>query len=112
MQRFGSVVQVKPGRAEEYKRLHAAIWPGVARMIAAANIRNYSIYLRRLPDGQEYLFSYFEYVGVDVAADMARVAADPETLRWWDVCKPCLIPLPDRGPDEYWAGMEEVFHQE
>jgi L-rhamnose mutarotase len=112
MKRYGSVIGVKTESLEEYKRLHAAVWPGVLKMIAACHIRNYSIYLRKLPDGQHYLFSYFEYAGDDFAADMARLAADPETQRWWAVCMPCQSPLADRVPDEWWAGMEEVFHQD
>jgi len=105
MQRFGMVVQVKPGKLEEYKRLHANPWPGVVEMIAACHIRNYSIYHK---DG--LLFSYFEYHGDDFEADMAKMAADPETQRWWDVCKPLLNPLPTRAEGEFWANMEEVFH--
>ncbi len=81
-------------------------------MIDASSIRNYSIYLRRLPDGQYYLFSYLEYVGEDFEGDRAKMAADPETQRWWDVCKPCQEPLPDRAEGEWWAAMEEVFHQD
>jgi len=69
-------------------------------------------FLRRLPDCVHYLFSYFEYVGSDFAADMARLAADPVTERWWALCKPCQDPLPDRSPDEWWASMEEVFHHD
>ncbi|HMO25800.1 MAG TPA: L-rhamnose mutarotase [Tepidisphaeraceae bacterium] len=111
-QRYGSVIELRPEKAEEYRRLHAAVWPGVARMIRDCNIRNYSIYQRKLPDGKLYLFSYFEYVGTDFAGDMAKMARDPETLRWWDVCKPCQAPLPDRADGEWWASMEEVFHQE
>jgi L-rhamnose mutarotase len=57
-----------------------------------------------------YLFSYFEYDGNSYEADMARMAADPETQRWWDVCKPCQQPLETRAPGEWWANMEEVFH--
>ena len=110
MQRYGSVIEIKSDRIGAYKRLHAAVWPGVLRMIRQCNIRNYSIYLRQLSGGRHYLFSYFEYVGENFAADMARMVADPETQRWWEVCKPCHVPLPDRGPDEWWAGMEEVFH--
>jgi L-rhamnose mutarotase len=110
MKRFGSVVAVKPDMAEEYKRLHAAVWPDVLRMIQACHIQNYSIYLRKLPDGQPYLFSYFEYTGKDFAADMAKMAADPTTQKWWGVCKPCQEPLPDRAEGEWWASMEEVFH--
>jgi L-rhamnose mutarotase len=79
-------------------------------MIAQCHIRNYSIYLRQLDDGRHYLFSYFEYTGKDFAADMAKMAADPTTQRWWSVCKPCQQPLEHRAPEEWWAGMEEVFH--
>ena len=79
-------------------------------MIRECDIRNYSIYLRQLDDGQHYLFSYFEYVGSDFAADMAKMAADPTTQRWWAFCKPCQKPLANRAPDEWWASMEEVFH--
>lgn len=108
--RYGSVVRLRAERVEEYKRLHAAVWPEVLDMICKANIRDYSIFLRKLPDGEYYLFSYFEYVGDDFAADMARMAEDPKIQEWWAVCKPCQDPLPDRAPGEWWADMEEVFH--
>ena len=110
MKRYGSIIGVKPEKLDEYKRLHAAVWPGVLHMIHACNIRNFSIYFRKLPDGAHYLFSYFEYIGDDFAADMAKIGIDPETQRWWDVCKPCQQPLPDRAPGEWWVDMEEVFH--
>ncbi|MEI7899718.1 MAG: L-rhamnose mutarotase [bacterium] len=112
MKRYGSVIGFNLEKLEEYKRLHAAVWPGVLKMIASCHIGNYSIYLRKLPDGKHYLFSTFEYTGDDFAADMAKMAADPETQRWWAVCKPCQIPFEDRAPDEWWASMEEVFHQD
>ena len=105
MKRYGSVIKVKPEKLEEYKRLHAAVWPGVLKMIAECNIRNYSIYYK-----SGYLFGYYEYTGNDYAADMAKMAADPETQRWWDACMPCQQPLDARAPGEWWADMEEVFH--
>ncbi|MFA5154525.1 MAG: L-rhamnose mutarotase, partial [Clostridia bacterium] len=46
MQRMGSVIQVKPDKLEEYKKLHADAWPGVLDMIRKCNIRNYSIFYR------------------------------------------------------------------
>ena len=110
MKRYGMVIGVRAEKIEEYKRLHAAVWPGVLDMIKQCNIRNYSIYLRQLPDGQHYLFSYFEYIGTDFGADMAKMAADPTTQRWWSVCIPCQQPLDDRAEGEWWANMEEVFH--
>jgi L-rhamnose mutarotase len=112
MKRYGMVIGLQPDMIEEYKKLHAAAWPDVLKMIRQCNIRNYSIFLRRLEDGQFYLFSYFEYTGQDFAADMATMAADPTTQRWWSFCKPCQKPLSDRGPEEWWTMMEEVFHCE
>jgi L-rhamnose mutarotase len=112
MKRYGMVIGLRPDRVAEYKRLHAAVWPDVLKQIAHCHIRNYSIYLRTLGDGQPYLFSYFEYTGEDFDADMARMATDPTTQRWWAGCKPCQQPLADCPPGEWWASMEEVFHQD
>ena len=110
MQRYGSVIGLNADKLAEYKLLHAAVWPAVLEMIERCHLRNYSIYLRQFDDGQYFLFSYFEYYGEDFAADMATMAADPTTQRWWAVCMPCQKPLDGRGPDEWWASMEEVFH--
>lgn len=105
MQRYGMVIKVKPDKFQEYKQLHAQVWPDVLKMIKECNIRNYSIYHK---DGN--LFSYFEYVGDDFESDMAKMAADPTTQKWWDVCKPCQEPLETRAEGQWWASMEEVFH--
>ncbi len=110
MKRYGSIIGLRDEKVAEYKQLHAAVWPGVLKMIQQCHLQNYSIYLRKLPDGRHYLFSYFEYTGGDFAADMAKMAADPTTQRWWSVCKPCQQPLDDRAAGDWWAGMEEVFH--
>ena len=110
MKRYGMVIGLREEKLEEYKKLHAAVWPDVLNMITECNMRNYSIYLRRLPDGKLYLFSYFEYVGDDFEGDMAKMAADPTTQKWWTRCEPCQEPLPGRAEGEWWANMEEVFH--
>ncbi|MCQ2114059.1 MAG: L-rhamnose mutarotase [Bacteroidaceae bacterium] len=103
--RYGQVIGVAPGKLEEYKKLHSAVWPKVLEMIKECHLENYSIYYK---DG--YLFSYYEYTGDNYEADMAKMAADPETQRWWDVCMPCQQPVPNRAEGEWWADMEEVFH--
>ena len=51
MQRYGWIIGLRPERVEDYKREHAAVWPGVLKMIKECNIQNYSIYLRKFPDG-------------------------------------------------------------
>ncbi len=110
MRRMGLCNRLRPEKAEEYKALHAAAWPGVLATISACNIRNFSIYHRQLPDGKHYLFMYFEYVGDDYDADMKKMAADPKTQEWWKLTDPCQEGLPTRKSGEWWASMEEVFH--
>jgi len=110
VERYGMVIGVKPDKIEYYKKLHAAAWPGVLAKIKECHIRNYSIYLREVAEGQFLLFSYFEYTGNDLEADMARMAADPETRRWWKETDPCQSPIPTRLDKEFWSRMEEVFH--
>jgi L-rhamnose mutarotase len=109
MKRYGIVIGVRPEKIAEYKALHASVWPAVLAQIRRSQLRNYTIYLR---EPENLLFSHFEYHGKDFDADMARMAADPETQRWWAVCAPCQVPLASRGTDEHWAAMEEVFHCE
>jgi L-rhamnose mutarotase len=107
MERYGMVIGVNPEKIDEYKKLHAAVWPEVLKKISECNIRNYSIYLI-----DNTLFSYFEYIGNNFDADMSKMAADPTTQKWWDVCKPCQQALKTREEGEWWANMEEVFHQD
>lgn len=110
MKRHGWVIGIKADKIDEYKKLHAAVWPDVLRMVAECHFTNYSIFLRRLPDGEHYLFSYFEYTGDDFAADCAKMAADQTTQEWWDLCMPLQEPFSDLAEGEWWAEMEEVFH--
>jgi L-rhamnose mutarotase len=109
-QRYGSVIGVKPEKLDEYLRLHANTWPEVLATIKKCNIRNYSIYLGELDDGNLYLFSYFEYVGDNFEADMKKTAADPKTREWWKVTDPCQIPQKNRKKGEHWMAIREVFH--
>lgn len=109
MTRYGSLVGVDPEGIDEYKRLHADVWPTVLAKITECNIRNYSIFLK---EPENLLFSYFEYIGADFAADMQKMADDPETQRWWAICNPLQRPLETRGDGEWWASMPEVFHHD
>ena len=110
MKRYGWVIGLKDEKIEEYKRLHVNVWPDVLDMIKQCNIQNYSIYMRKLEEGKTYLFSYLEYTGDDFNSDMAKMAADPTTQKWWAVCEPCQQPLTDRPEGAWWADMKEVFH--
>jgi L-rhamnose mutarotase len=68
--------------------------------------------MKEIEPGKFYLFSSFEYVGADFDADMKKMAADPETQRWWKETDPCQYPIPLAKPGEKWSSMEEVFHED
>ena len=112
VQRFAWVTGLNPEKAQYYRELHAEPWPAVKAMLKTCHIRNYSIYEREI-DGKLYLFSYLEYTGTDFAADMARMAADPETQRWWKETDPCQQPLPEAtAKGKIWSDAAEIFHLE
>ncbi len=104
MKRFGQHAVLKPECVDEYKKLHTAAWPKVLETISACHLRNYSIFIR----GTD-LFAYYEYVGSDYDADMARMAADPVTQDWWQHTKPCFA---RHAEQIYYVDMEEIFHHE
>lgn len=105
MKRVASVIGIADENIAEYERLHAAVWPAVLERIKASNIKNYSIYRYG-----NLLFSYFEYIGSDYEADMALIAADPDTQEWWKHTDPLQNALPERAEGEWWHEIPEVFH--
>lgn len=107
MKRIASVIGLPPESVERYESLHAAVWPAVSARLTASNIVNYSIYRYG-----ELLFSYMEYTGDDLDADMAAMAADPATQEWWAVCMPLQRPVDDRADGEWWKEIPELFHLE
>ncbi len=109
-QRYAWVTGLKAGKADYYRQLHANPWPGVNRMLKECNIRNFSIHEREI-EGKLYLFAYLEYTGSDFAADMRKLAEDPETVRWWKETDPCQAPLPDAAAaGKIWADTRELYY--
>ena len=108
MQRIARIIRLKPEVIGEYKKIHAEVWPDVLETIAACHIKNYSIFLR---EPENLLFAYFEYHGADLEADMAKMAEDEATQRWWKITDPMQTPLDTAAEGEWWAPAEMVFHQ-
>lgn len=105
--RVGMVVKIKEDQIEEYKRIHAPDNPGVRDLLSKYNMRNFSIFLQKLDDGNYYEFGYYEYVGNDFEGDMERLAAEPRNIEWLKVCDPMQVPLEGY---ESWAEMELVYY--
>jgi L-rhamnose mutarotase len=109
IQRFAAIIGLKPEHEQQYRELHANVWPSVLKRIELSNIRNYSIYTANIL-GQKYLFSYFEYIGEELAKDLRAISLDDDTQRWWKETDKCQIRLPNSMPDENWLRLEELFH--
>ncbi len=105
VKRVASVLGIPSENRARYEELHANVWPAVLEQIKNSNIRNYSIFRYG-----ELLFSYYEYIGDDYEADMAKMAADPATQEWWAINEPLQRPVAERLPDEWWARIPEIFH--
>ncbi len=104
---IGQIIKLKPEAYEEYKRLHADVWPEVLEAIYKANIRNYSIYY-----WNGFLFAHMEYIGDDYDADMAAIAADPKTREWWQLTDPLQQPVQGSSSSsvegDWWTNMENL----
>lgn len=108
-QRYAWVTGLKPDQAARYEYLHAHVWPGVNQTLKDCHIQNFSIHEITI-DHKIYLFAYLEYTGSNFDADLKRMAADPETQRWWKETDPCQSPLPDAAAKgKIWSDTKELY---
>lgn len=105
IKRIGQVIGIKPKDIAEYEQMHAQAWPSIVATIKKANIQNYSIFRYG-----HLLFAYMEYIGDDFEADMALIAADPETQRWWKIIEPMQSQVPEVVAGDWWHTIPEKFH--
>ncbi|CEL59693.1 hypothetical protein RSOLAG1IB_03626 [Rhizoctonia solani AG-1 IB] len=125
-QRFCQVVALKTEALEEYKKIHAAVWPAVLDTLRRSHIVDYSIHLLPSPpfavagspnlDLAGLLIATFKYIGSDWENDSKIAAADPETVRWWaitDGMQHSLVEGATGSKDgPWWHQCEEVFRHE
>ena len=108
VKRVGMVVKVKKEMLEEYKKLHADNNPGVRHLLEKYHMRNFSIFLVQLADGDWYEFGYYEYWGNDLEGDMAKLDAEPENVKWLELCDPMQEGiLPDQ---KGWKVMDRIYY--
>jgi L-rhamnose mutarotase len=104
MQRVCFVLQVKPGRIEEYKERHRSVWPEMQAALRETGWGNYSLFLR--DDG--LLVGYLETEDFERArAEMAR----REVNQRWQCEMGDFFVQPDGVlPDRAMRPLLEVFH--
>jgi len=103
MERVCFQLQVDPGRLDEYRDRHAAVWPTMLRAIEASGRRNYSLFLR--DDG--LLIGYYETDSVEVS--QRSLELNPDTAAWEAEMAEFFVTL-DGRPDQSALRLVEVFN--
>ncbi|CAK9783441.1 unnamed protein product [Cutaneotrichosporon oleaginosum] len=112
--RICQVIKVKPEALDEYKRVHAAVWPEVLDALRKAHVVDYSIYYFA---PLSLLIATMRYVGTDYEADMESIKESETTRRWWKMTDGQQESFvegavgSESGPG-WWAPTEEVFRFE
>ena len=104
MERYAWKATVLPGKLEEYIQRHDNIWPEMKEVLAAAGIRNYTIW----NVGNE-LFGYYECKhGVEYAA---RVQNESPVIARWNEYMDDILEL-EMEPNGAQKKLIEVFRFE
>jgi L-rhamnose mutarotase len=104
MERVCFLARVRPGRLEEYRARHRAVWPEMTEALRAAGWANYSLFLT--DDG--LLVGYLETD--DYAAALQRMAESGVNERWQADMAPFFADLTGQRPDEGFRRLDEIFH--
>jgi L-rhamnose mutarotase len=101
MERFAFKMKLKPGKIEEYKRRHDALWPELKSLLLAAGVSDYSIFF----DAETgILFAVQKQAGGASSQDLGD---NPVVRRWWDHMADLMEMNPDRSPVS--IPLREVF---
>lgn len=99
-------LQVKPHLLAEYRERHDSVWPEMKDALRQAGWHNYSLFVRT--DG--LLIGYFETSSMEAA--LAAMQNTAVNARWQADMAGFFEGLDDKGPDERFLVLDEVFHLE
>ena len=98
-------LQVVPGRIDEYRQRHAAVWPEMLSALHESGWHNYSLFL----DADGTLIGYFETPSLEGA--LAGMSERDVNARWQAEMAEFFVDL-DTPPDEGFVQLAEVFQLE
>lgn len=103
MQRIAFQLRIRAGQEQAYDEAHRHVWPELLADLAAAGVREYSIFRR----GQELVL----YMLVpDFNEFLNRMQQSENDRRWQQTMAPLFEPVLSLQPGERFAMMEEVFY--
>jgi L-rhamnose mutarotase len=95
------VMQLHPGKEEEYRRRHDEIWPELEDVLQNADVRKYSIFLH------PQTLQLFAYVEVLTEEKWEEIANTEVCQRWWEHMRDLMETNPDSSPKT--VVLDEVF---
>ncbi|HEY1721224.1 MAG TPA: L-rhamnose mutarotase [Magnetospirillaceae bacterium] len=104
MERIGFTMKLFPGKAEEYKRRHDAIWPELAALLRDTGISDYGIFLDPATN------TLFATLNRRPGHSMDDLPRDPVMRRWWEYMKDIMASNADGSPVV--EPLQPMFHME
>jgi L-rhamnose mutarotase len=102
MQRVAFKMKLFPGKEEEYKRRHDALWPELKNLLRETGIEDYSIFL------DEKTLDLFGVLKIDDALKLDELPNHPIMKKWWAYMKDVMDSNPDHSPVS--ISLKEVFY--
>lgn len=101
MQQLATVMYVKEGCCEEYKKRHDNIWPEMKEMLKNHGVSNYHIYLNE-ENGELFAILNFED-----QSTYDEIANQKICREWWDYMSDIMCVNSDNSPKS--KELKEVF---
>ena len=95
-------MQLLPGKADEYRRRHDAIWPELVALLKAAGIHDYTIWL------DPYTNALFALLKRPADHRMDDLPLEPVMRRWWVHMADLMETQPDHAPVA--VPLQQMFH--
>ncbi|MCQ1059641.1 L-rhamnose mutarotase [Photobacterium sp. ZSDE20] len=90
--RKASIMQLRPGFAQEYQRRHDEIWPELAATLRQHGASNYSIFLEKKTS------QLFAYVEIESEFQWQQIAKTQVCKEWWHYMQDIMETNPDTSP--------------
>jgi L-rhamnose mutarotase len=104
MEKYAFKMQLNPGRVDEYRARHDAIWPELVALLRDAGVQDYSIHL----DPDTHILFAVLWRRKDHGMD--ALPAHPVMQRWWAHMADLMQTHPDNEPVA--VPLVTVFHMD
>ena len=104
MIRKAFLMEVKPGKIDEYEKSHNPIWPELHQAMKAHGIHNYSIFYHAKTN------QLFGYVEIEDEEKLKKMAKNEVCKKWWLYMTNFLVADRKDAPKAKEEEMREVFY--